>query len=204
MADFAEWGVAAEGGLGLPDGAFLSAYTRNREGANLSAIEASPVGQPLVAFVEDQGVWEGTATELLNSLESDDYSDEKTRRLRGWPRSPRGMGGALRRLAPNLRSYGINVAVDERKGGAKRDRIIQLEKRTAEPSLSSQPSQTPENRDGGAGRSGDGRNDSGAVEEEDRPSPSSQQTDLWDDRDGRDGVAANTSYADQETERVVL
>src|SRR5262249_44934018 len=39
MADFARWAVAAESGLGLPGGAFLSAYGDNREDAARASLE---------------------------------------------------------------------------------------------------------------------------------------------------------------------
>src|SRR5262249_49903033 len=49
MADFAEWSVAAELGLGWPTGGFLDAYTQNIASAHELALDASPVAQTLRA-----------------------------------------------------------------------------------------------------------------------------------------------------------
>ena len=68
--------------------------------------------------------WEGIARELLTELE-DHHSDEKSRNRRDWPRDPRGMSVALRRIAPNLRAVGISVEFDKRIPGSGR-RMIQL------------------------------------------------------------------------------
>lgn len=54
MADFAEWAVACEAGIGLEPGAFLQAYTRNRESANELALEVSPVPAEIRAMLESQ------------------------------------------------------------------------------------------------------------------------------------------------------
>ena len=68
MADFALFGVAVERALGWPRDTFTRAYEANRSAANFSAIEASPVASAVQAFVAEERVFEGTATELLNKL----------------------------------------------------------------------------------------------------------------------------------------
>jgi hypothetical protein len=68
MGDFAQWVTAAEPGLGWPPGAFMEAYRGNRAEAHHQALEASPVGELVVRFVEEQGRWEGTTRDLLRLL----------------------------------------------------------------------------------------------------------------------------------------
>jgi hypothetical protein len=87
MADFATLAVAAEEGLGLKPGAFLSAYAGNRGQASDLAIEASAIGPAILAFIEEQQRWEGTAAELQATLEIHCCS-EQTKSRRDWPKNP--------------------------------------------------------------------------------------------------------------------
>jgi Domain of unknown function (DUF3854) len=123
MADFAEWVVAAEPALGLPEGRFLKAYTGNRSEANDIALEASPIGEPLRELV-GQGSFEGTMSDLLARLE--ELASELVTRQRGWPKSARALSGHLRRLAPNLRTAGIEIEHDKKGRGRERRAIVRL------------------------------------------------------------------------------
>jgi len=125
MSDFAHWVVAAEPALPWQNGTFMDAYLANRSEATEMALEATPVGQALIEFMERVGYWEGTATQLKEELErvlesSDDFG---TRRSKAWPETGRGMSGALTRIAPNLRTIGIEVERPPRTSGA---RLIQI------------------------------------------------------------------------------
>jgi len=124
MADFAVWATAAERGLGLPEGAIMSAYTNNRASANEVALESSAIATLVMAMVRENGNWSGTATMLLEKLNT--RADEDLRRARWWPRSGRGVSGALRRLAPNLRAAGIGVDFPPRTSDRARNRQISL------------------------------------------------------------------------------
>lgn len=117
MADFALWATAAEPALGLEDGDFMRAYDRNRTAANGIALEASPISSEVGRLMTDRHEWDGTATDLLETL--NDQVDDEIRRRRDWPKSARAMGGALRRIAPNLKAEGIEVEFD-REGGKRR------------------------------------------------------------------------------------
>jgi hypothetical protein len=139
MADFATWSVATEEALGLAPGSFLAAYGSNREDATVLAIEVSPIGPAIQEFVSDRGYWDGTAQELLTSLE-DNHCTEQTKNRRDWPKTPQAIGKALRRLAPDLRSAGIDIRFT-RSAGKGRKRTIQLEKLDNLPSEMSEPSE---------------------------------------------------------------
>jgi hypothetical protein len=107
MADFALWVTAAEPGLGLAPGTFLTAYEDNRAGANESTLEASPIVPYLSLLIEEEGAWEGLASELLAELEK--RVSEKDQKLDSWPKQPNALSNRLRALAPNLAAAGIDV-----------------------------------------------------------------------------------------------
>jgi len=107
MADFALWMIAAEPGLGWKSGTFMAAYQTNREVANEVAIEASPIAALLLDLLARDGDFEGTAGDLLKLL--NERADPNATRKRGWPQTPSHLSGLLKRLAPNLRSSGIEA-----------------------------------------------------------------------------------------------
>lgn len=116
LADFAVWVTAAEPTLGWERGAFLKAFVENRHQANSVALEASLLATPVLKLIE-KGPWFGTAEQLLRHVEAS--VPDSVRRNPEWPRTARGMGGALRRLSPNLRPLGIQVTFDRE---SRRDR----------------------------------------------------------------------------------
>jgi hypothetical protein len=124
MADFALWATAAEPSLGFESGAFMTAYRNNRQSANDVALDASPIATPVLELLTEQPTWKGTATQLLQVLAAKTASS----RTRGWPASPVGLARALRRVAPNLRTAGIEIRFD-RDPGSCRQRIVTIEKR---------------------------------------------------------------------------
>jgi hypothetical protein len=129
MADFAKWAVAAEPGLGIRSGAFLSAYSRNRLEASTQALDSSPLVPHISALTQTHENWTGTSAELLVQLNS--LADDTSRSERGWPRTPRALSGALRRLAPDLRTIGIRVIFLNREATR---RPIALSRLSEEPS----------------------------------------------------------------------
>lgn len=145
MADFALWATAAEDALGLMPGAFMAAYTGNRDAANDLALEASPVAPAIIAFVEREERWAGTATDLLKELNT--LAGDDAQRQQGWPKRGNVLSGLLKRLAPNLRAAGINfsrLSRADRKGS----RALLLEKTCNSSSASSDRQhveETPEN-----------------------------------------------------------
>lgn len=136
MADFAVWVNAAERALGWPAGTFLDAYRRNRKDANQTALEASPVGQALMEFMERQDTWAGSASELLEELDRVEAGHAGKRDRAGWPTSVKALAGQVRRIAPNLRRLGLETITGERQGKDGK-RIIRLEWQRETPSAPS-------------------------------------------------------------------
>jgi hypothetical protein len=121
MADFAKWIVSCEPGLGWEPHTFLDAYQSNARSANDLVLESSPVTRHLRSVLEDKGKWENTTSELLGALENKASDAEK--QLKSWPKTPRGLSGILRRLAPNLRRDGIDIDFPDNPTGG-RGRVI--------------------------------------------------------------------------------
>ena len=103
MADFAQWVTAAEGTLGWKPGTFMAAYERNQDQAHATAIEGTVIGPLILELVENDD-WDGSATELLERLHI--LADQLGRHL---PSTPSALSNRLKRLAPNLRKFGIRV-----------------------------------------------------------------------------------------------
>jgi len=125
MADFACWAMAVEEALGFEAGSFMEAYGDNRATAHETALEASPVGQVVLRFMEYRHFWQGTATDLLVELER--LVDERTVKSRYWAGNARSLGKALTRLAPELRAIGIEISKLDRTD-RKGSRLWRLEK----------------------------------------------------------------------------
>lgn len=130
MADFARFCLAAEhaGGLGTEPGAFLSAFDGVRDDLMEAALEGDPVGPVIRDLLGESpptpgGVLlTGTASELLDRLTLHYRRDDEKRRLpTTWPASPRALSSALTRIAPALRSIGIEA--ERAKVGRDRSRL---------------------------------------------------------------------------------
>jgi hypothetical protein len=107
MADFARFGVAVERAVDWPPGTFLATYGANREAAHDLTLEASLLAGPIRDFVPTVGAWTGPATDLLDALMQ--RVGEPIRRRREWPQTPTALSSQLRRLAPTLRTVGVDV-----------------------------------------------------------------------------------------------
>jgi hypothetical protein len=111
MADFAQWGEAVSRGLGASAGAFLSQYEKNRRFACESELEDSPVAQAIRGIMRAADrPWSATASEMLPLLTR--YAPKRLTRTSHWPKTPRALSSALRRIAPALRAVGTNITFD--------------------------------------------------------------------------------------------
>ncbi|WP_290653773.1 hypothetical protein [Aquisalimonas sp.] len=120
MADFAQWAVACEPALGWEPKTFMNAYSDARANLTENVLDGDPVAPVLrewLAELTDEG-WSGRAGELLGLLNTRIGLDSGKRPPHGWPKSPHGLAGALRRLAPALRSVGVTIT--EPRAGDKR------------------------------------------------------------------------------------
>jgi hypothetical protein len=188
MADFARWVAAAEPALPWAPGTFLRAYEENRQRGNALALEASLLTPLLSAFMTDnRPPWAGTLKDLYQQLDS--RADEKTRKAREWPQSPRDLSGKLRRLAPSLRRAGIQITFGEH---TRTGTPVTLEWGCKTPSPSSPPSPALPRKDLGVtvGRDGMGQ----TSPQPSQPNPLRGKA--CDGGDGGDGVLQACSNPD--------
>jgi hypothetical protein len=189
MADFARWVVAAEPALGWPSGSFLRAYTGNRDAIHEIALDAAVIVPPMRTLLES-GEFVGTATALLDRLAG--IVGEAATRRRGWPGNATSLSRELARIAPNLRSVGIEVEKRRESHG----RLIAIRTVLETPSPASPPSPAP-----GAGDArslgGDGTepSDGGSVTNDRAPG---------DTGDARDGLLPPPPYVGVDVAREAL
>lgn len=106
MADYQLLGEALAQALGHPPGHFTTVY----QGAVTEGIDRSLETYGVAGALQALGIdnrnrpWKGTVMELKASLDALSYVDRSN-----WPKSPRGLSGQLKRLAPGLRKRGISI-----------------------------------------------------------------------------------------------
>jgi len=105
MADFAQLGEAMFRALRRTD-RFVDLYRARQQATSLAALESSPVACAVLSLMETTDHWTGPTKELLVALGRHRQDTE------AWPRSPRGLGDALRRNVSALRLLGIEVCFD--------------------------------------------------------------------------------------------
>jgi hypothetical protein len=135
MADAALWATAGETAFGWKRGTFIAAYTKNLDESAIASVEAHPVGVAILALLEKEDQWSGTAAELLETLNA--TLSEEARQVQNWPKNVRSLGHALRRLAPALRRAGFDY-----KRERSEHRIIYLSKRCKVAEKTSRTSRT--------------------------------------------------------------
>ena len=109
MADFTLLGEAVARVQGKAPKTFLEQYKGKRTEGIYRTIEASPIAVAAMAYLEENPKgYDGTVKGLLDALTVFQPTGES------WPRSPRGFGDILRRLAPAFRAIGINAKISEK------------------------------------------------------------------------------------------
>jgi hypothetical protein len=149
MADFARILGGLDQVLGTNS---VEAYMEQRGRIAATVIETSSVARAIVTYMDNKTRWEGPAGELFELLTPDKPPSD-------WPRNAAGMGGALRRLAPPLRSLGVEIIPPQRTDKRRRYTILRVQQ---DKETTAQTAQPPGNA---AGDAPEGVED-GAVEDE--------------------------------------
>jgi hypothetical protein len=108
MSDFARLGEATLWAQGHAASEFMRLHEANRRDSIARGLDASPVAGAVLALAEASGrrlVFEGAMKCLLDRLK--EHRDD----AEAWPKSPRGLGDALRRQRPALATIGIEVEI---------------------------------------------------------------------------------------------
>jgi hypothetical protein len=110
MADFALLGEAVYRSLGKDEGNFLADYEGNRYQGVHRTIYSSPVISKLIDFIDcsENQEFRGTIGVLFDKL------NDMFRYEDAGPKSARGLGSILRRMAPSLRTLGYEVEIDDK------------------------------------------------------------------------------------------
>lgn len=103
LVEFARLGMAVAEASGHTPEDFLREFNASRQESLSRTIDASPVAAAVVDMVEARPVgMTASAKEILTTLEQ-----YRPTGCDSWPKSPKGLGDALRRAAPALRQIGI-------------------------------------------------------------------------------------------------
>lgn len=104
LTEFAYLGIAVSEAMGYSRDAFMTQFTTCRRESIARTIDASPVGSALIAWFESNERQNINLAlhELCRVVEQ-----KRTSNSDSWPKSAKGFGDALRRIAPALRQLGI-------------------------------------------------------------------------------------------------
>jgi hypothetical protein len=106
-----------------PAATFLHAYDENRKNAAENLIEADPVAAHIRKMMSKYATWTGSASDLLR-VSADFFADRHSTKGSGWPKSPRGLAGRLRRTQTSLRASGVEIGFSREGRGS--TRIIRI------------------------------------------------------------------------------
>lgn len=112
MADFAKLGEAMSAALGRERGVWLTKYHDHRKNAVRRTIDSSPVAVQCLRFIELGHNHQGTVKDLLDRLNELRFVGIEEKEY--WPRTPRGLGDVLRRIAPGMRLLGVHLSVENK------------------------------------------------------------------------------------------
>jgi hypothetical protein len=113
MIGYTKLGEAIHSALKIED-RFMALYLGNRKESLARSMDSSPAAVAVQEMMLNRGAeeWTGTVKALKKILEDNHHQEGE-----GWPKSSKGLGEVLRRMAPALRGAGIKVEFQ----GHKRD-----------------------------------------------------------------------------------
>jgi hypothetical protein len=82
----------------------------DRQAASSVTLEDSPMAQAMLSLAKIHGPWKGTPTLLLKLIAG--YTGYCALTTPGWPKSPSVASAELRRIAPQLRMFGVSVTFE--------------------------------------------------------------------------------------------
>lgn len=111
MAAFMLWGCAISEAMGDGWKAFYDAYNANIQSQNKEALEASPIGELILKFMEDKPSWEGRAANLLSELEEMAGLLRVNTKDKEFPKAPNSLTRRINEIKTNLSEEGIQFEV---------------------------------------------------------------------------------------------
>lgn len=119
MADFTRWGYAIAEACEIGGEIFLKAYLDNQRKANDEAVSSNPIATAIVRLMENTQCFEGSASkllEVLNSIAEDEKIDIQSKL---WAREPNVLSRKLNELKSNLLIEGITFSTSNTSKGRK-------------------------------------------------------------------------------------
>ena len=105
MIDFVYLGEAMCKAMNIEPSTFNTLYKENRGESLMHSLDSSPAALAVQEFVKSgTNDWKGTMKQLKAILDASHHQEGE-----GWPKSPRGLGETLRRMAPALRELGVEI-----------------------------------------------------------------------------------------------
>ena len=108
LADYAMWGCSVALAMGHSAEAYWNAYATNTSRQTTEALDASPVAQAVLVFMEDKQEWKGTPSELLTELNKIAEEIAVDTSARAWPKDASWVTRRLNLVLPNLAQVGIS------------------------------------------------------------------------------------------------
>ena len=191
MADFAYWGCAIAEAMDIDREIFLDAYADNIEQQNQEALTSMPMGEAVIALMQETDEWQGTPSQLLSALEQKAASLRLNTAARTWPKAANAVTRRMNEIRANLEQAGIEV--DSGKSGR---RSITLKKSCANTVQTAQTVQVLQANDLETDSMRTVRpEDENTVQMPPGSNPIHNNT--LDSKDGLDGISA-TSYDDDQ------
>jgi len=123
MSDFAKWGAALAETLGYSRDEFFKKYQESVEYKWEDTAEESPITQKLAYLVESNGgEWCGSATTLLGHIKPETGYDKRI------PDNPKALSSELMRIAPVMRSIGIDIVRSKKRESGTGRKLFVLRK----------------------------------------------------------------------------
>lgn len=113
MADYAHYAVAAAKALGYSEQTFLDAFEGNVKRQNQAAVDASPVAQVILEFMEDKEEYENSSSKLYETLKQ--IAEKRKIKIggsRGFPKSSTWLWRKIMEVKSNLSALGIEAELD--------------------------------------------------------------------------------------------
>jgi hypothetical protein len=121
MADFYRLILAAEPDMPWKPGQFAAAWSQMEESAVENVLQSTPLTSVLMPILEARGKWKAPAAELLRELNAARHTGAEPD---GWPQTPQGLVGALRRLVPTMEKVGWHVELGVRDSTPAHGRLV--------------------------------------------------------------------------------
>ncbi len=123
LADWVQWAVAVGLALGRSRDECVSALIEMKYRQHLHSIGAQPIARGVMELMRPAPEWRGTPTQLYGALEPISKQTALNREP-DWPKSVEALSKAVRRVAPELASVGIEVTWGQ--FGKYRERFIHI------------------------------------------------------------------------------